>query len=601
MAAEIKRRDEIDDQFKWCLEDMYESEALWDQEYDKLMDLAKQVKQFEGKLGASAKQLLNFFKTVDEMDYYLGRLVVYSNERFHQDTTVTKYQAMAAKAENAEVAFSGAVSFSSPEILQIPRETIEGFFQEEPGLEQYRRAIDEEFRLKDHVLSPSEEELLANATEVKSAPSNIFEMFNNADIKFPSIRDVEGNRLPITHGTFIQLLENSDRTVRKGAYESLYGTFKQWGNTVASTFTGHLRGEKFFAKARKYHSTRAWHMSNGNISESVYDNLIETVHKHLPKMHEYVSVRKQILDVEELHTYDLYVPIVEDVDKKYTFDEAKAMVLEAVRPMGEKYVNIMKEGFENRWIDVYENTNKRSGAYSWSAYGTHPYVLLNFSGTLDSVFTLAHEMGHAIHSYYSNKNQPITYSGYLSFVAEVASTCNENLLMQHLLKVTTDSKERKYLINHYLEGFRGTVYRQCMFAEFEKIVHEKIWNGDALTLENLNEIYGNLVATYYGADLTVDDEITHEWMRIPHFYTSFYVYQYATGYSAATAFAKLILDGGEAAAQRYITNFLSGGSSKDPIDLLASAGVDLSTPKPVDEALEVFGDYLELFKKEMNV
>ncbi len=600
MAVEIKKREEIDKQFKWCLEDLYESETLWEQEYDKLMDLAKQIKQFEGTLGTNAKQLLGYYKMFDEMDYYLGRLIVYSNERFHQDTTVAKYQAMVAKAENASVAFSGAVSFASPEILQIPRETIDGFLKEEPELEHYRRVIDEEFRMKAHTLSPSEEELLANAREIKSAPSNIFEMFNNADIKFPSIRDVEGNRLPITHGTFIQHLENPDRSVRKGAYESLYGTFKQWGNTVATTFTGHLRGEKFFAKARKYHSARAMHMDAGNIPESVYDNLIETVHKHLPTMYEYVSLRKKILDVEELHTYDLYVPIVDDVDKKYTFEEAKAMVLEAVRPMGEEYVNIMKEGFENRWIDVYENANKRSGAYSWSAYGTHPYVLLNFSGTLDSVFTLAHEMGHAIHSYYSSKNQSITYSGYLTFVAEVASTCNENLLMQHLLKVTTDSKERKYLINHYLEGFRGTVYRQCMFAEFEKIVHEKIWNGEALTLENLNEIYGELVATYYGPDLTVDDEITHEWMRIPHFYTSFYVYQYATGYSAATAFAKLILEGGEAAAQRYITNFLSGGSSKDPIDLLASAGVDLSTPKPVDEALKVFGDYLEMFKKEMN-
>lgn len=600
METTIKKRSEIPEEFTWCLEDMYASDELWEEEYSTFMGITEEIKKFEGTLGSSAAQLLAYFKKLDEMNYYINRLIVYSNERFHQDTAVSKYQAMAAKAENAAVAYGSAIAFASPEILNIPRETIDKFMAEEEGLLHYKRVIDEEFRTKEHTLSPAEEAILANAQEVSGAPSNIFEMFNNADIKFPSIRDLEGNRIPITHGTFIQLLENPDRSVRKGAYESLYSTFKQWGNTVATTFTSHLRGQKFFAKTRKYSSVRAMHLDSGNVPESVYDNLIESVHAHLPAMHKYVELRKKILDVDELHTYDLYVPIVEDVDKKYTFEEAKEMVLKAVEPMGEEYVNIMKEGFANRWIDVYENENKRSGAYSWAAYGTHPYVLLNFSGTLDSVFTLAHEMGHAIHSYYSNKTQSITYSDYLIFVAEVASTCNENLLTQYLLKNTTDPAARKYILNHYLESFRGTVFRQCQFAEFEKIVHEKTWNGEALTLEDLNDIYGGLVAKYYGAALTVDEEITHEWMRIPHFYTSFYVYQYSTGFSAATAFAKLILEGGEEATKKYINNFLCGGCSKDPIDLLASAGVDLSTPKPVDDALLVFEEYVDLFVKEME-
>lgn len=600
MAGEIKKRSEIDEQFQWCLEDMYETDELWEEEYRKLVSLADAMKDLDGNLGKDSKNLLRYFEQYDEMTYYVNRLVVYANERFHQDTTVAKYQAMAAKADNALMIFSSATAFASPEILKIPEDVLKGFLENEPKLAAYERALSEQLRKKEHVLSAAEEALLANANELKSAPSNIFEMFNNADIKFPSIRDVEGNRLAVTHGTFGQLLENSERSVRKAAYESLYGSFKQWGNTLATTYTSHLRGEKYFAKSRRYHSTRAMHLDDGNIPESVYDQLIETVHRNLPKMHEYVSLRKRILDVEELHTYDLYVPIVENSEKRYTFEEAKELVLKAVEPMGEEYVKIMREGFENRWIDVYENTNKRSGAYSWAAYGTHPYVLLNFNGTLDSVFTLAHEMGHAIHSYYSNRTQPITYSDYLIFVAEVASTCNENLLMQYLLMTTADVKERRYLINHYLEGFRATVFRQCLFAEFEKIVHEKIWNDEALTLTELNEIYGQLIEQYYGPDLTIDDETRHEWMRIPHFYTSFYVYQYATGYSAATAFAKLILEGGQEAATRYIHHFLCGGCAKDPIELLKAAGVDLSTPQPVESALKVFGDYLQLFKKELK-
>ena len=486
-------------------------------------------------------------------------------------------------------------AFAEPEILEVSEETIDAFYKEQPELLKYQRAIDEILRKKAHTLSKEEEKILADAGEIAVGPENIFSMFNNADIRFPAIKDTEGNELPVSHGTFIQLMENKDRNIRKQAFESMYHTYQQFGNTVASIFTSHLKQEHFFAKTKKYDSVRAMHLDQGNIPEGVYDNLIETVHKHLPAMHRYMAERKMLLGVEELHMYDLYTPLIDDYDKKYTYEEAKETVLKGLAPMGEEYLSILKEGLSGGWIDVYENENKRSGAYSWGAYGTHPYVLLNHKDNLNSVFTLAHEMGHAIHTYYSNKTQPITYSGYLIFVAEVASTCNEALLMQYLMKNAADEKERRYLINHQLEEFRTTLFRQTMFAEFEQIVHKKTADGEALTQEALNKIYHDLNVLYYGPDVVVDEEIDYEWMRIPHFYTSFYVYQYATGYSAATAFSKLILEGGQPAVDRYVTNFLCGGCSKDPIELLKNAGVDMSTPEPVDAALQVFEEYLAMF------
>jgi oligoendopeptidase F len=425
-------------------------------------------------------------------------------------------------------------------------------------------------------------------------------MFNEADIHFPSVRDVEGNRIPITNGNFIRLQGSRDRNLRKQVFEAYYHTYAQWSNTVAAMYANQVKMNHFFAEASKYSSPRAMFLDNGNIPESVYDNLIEAVHKHLPAMYRYVAARKQLLGVDQLHIYDVFAPVVDTVDHTYTFEEAKELVLAALEPMGEEYISILKTGFENRWIDVYENENKRSGAYSWGAYGTHPYVLLNFQGNLDSVFTLAHEMGHALHTYYSNSAQPFAYSGYLIFVAEVASTCNEALLMKYLLEHTEDPKERLYLINHYLDGFRSTVFRQTMFAEFEQIVHTRQAKGESLTSEALNQIYHDLVALYYGPDMVVDEEIDHEWMRIPHFYTSFYVYQYATGYAAATAFSDKILKEGRPAVDAYIGNFLKGGCAKDPIDILAAAGVDMSTPEPVEQALEVFESYLKLFEEQLR-
>ena len=595
----LRKRSEIPVEDTWKMEDMYATDELWEEEQKKLEKLADEIEEYKGTLASGGAQLLKYLEKADEISYYNERVIVYSNQRNHQDTAVSKYQGYIAKAEHAAVKVASAMSFAKPEILAIPEERIQELMQEEPKLAKYERSLREILRAKPHTLSEAEEKIIAMAGEALNGPQNTFSMLNNADIKFPSIRDVEGNRIQLTTGNFILLQNSKDRGIRKQAFEALYHTYAKLGNTIASLYLNKVNANEFYAAAAKYPSARAMFLDNGNIPEAVYDNLIEAVHAHLPAMYRYVGLRKKMLGVDKLHMYDVYVPIVENVEHKYTFEEAKDIVLKALAPMGEEYISVLKEGFENRWIDVYQNENKRSGAYSWGAYGTHPYVLLNFQGDLDSVFTLAHEMGHAIHTYYSNKTQDITYASYLIFVAEVASTCNESLLMHYLLENTTDPKERLYLINHYLESFRGTVFRQTMFAEFEKIVHEKKDAGEPLPKDSLNQIYHDLVALYFGPEMVVDEEIDNEWMRIPHFYTSFYVYQYATGYSAATAFSKKILAEGKTAVDTYVNNFLCGGCSKDPIDLLKAAGVDMSTPQPVEDALSVFEEYLDMFEEQI--
>lgn len=594
----LKKREEIPGEFQWRLEDMFATDEEWEQEYDLVMKIAEDIKCFAGTLSESGSHLLAYYKMKDELTFHLTRVIVYANQRSHQDTKVSKYQGYVERADNAAVTAQSATAFADPEILQIPELHLFEMMEDEPELLAYERVILELMRHKAHVLSDAEEKILAKAGEIAVGPGNIYSMFNNADIYFHSVRDVEGNRIPVTHGNFTVLLKSRDRGIRRQAFEKVYEAYRKWGNTVAATFISHLKQEHFFAEVRKYPSVRAMHMDQGNIPESVYDNLIETVHAHLPAMYRYVALRKKLLGVNHLHMYDLYVPIVESVDREYTFEEAKLTVLKALEPMGKDYEAVLLQGFENRWIDVYENENKRTGAYSWGAYGTHPYVLLNYQNDLSSVFTLAHEMGHALHTYYSDKNQPVTYAEYLIFVAEVASTCNEGLLMHYLLEQSSDKKEKLYLLNHYLEEFRATVFRQTMFAEFEQIVHSKVAAGESLTREALNQIYHDLNVLYFGPDIIVDEEIDYEWMRIPHFYTSFYVYQYATGFSAATAFSRKILEEGEPAVEAYVKNFLSGGCSKDPIDLLKDAGVDMSTSKPISDALEVFEAYLEELEQE---
>ena len=595
------KRSEVPEALKWKLTDLYASDDLWEKEVDTIGSLSKKIADYAGKLGDSADTLLHFLKERDTLLQLMSRMYVYANQSYHQDTADAHYQAYAAKAESVRVEVSASLSFADPEILAIPEERIAKFYEEEPELEKYRRAIDVIMRERAHTLSAEEESILAAAGELAASPENIFSMFNNADIRFPYITDVEGNRIQITHANFIKFLNDKDRSLRKEAFRGVYHTYAKWGNTLAAVFVSNLKQERFYAKMRNYPSVRAMHLSEGNIPETVYDNLIETVHRHLPDLHRYMALRKKILGVEHLHMYDLYVPLVAEVDQKISYEEAKETVAKALAPMGKAYTDILREGYENGWIDVAANANKRSGAYSWGAYGTHPYVLLNQQDDLESMFTLAHEMGHAIHTYHSDKAQPFTYAGYLIFVAEVASTCNECLLNHYLLSQEENGDKRNYILNHYLESFRTTLFRQTMFAEFEKIVHEKTTQGESLTMEDLNQIYHDLNVLYYGPDVVVDSEIDYEWMRIPHFYTAFYVYQYATGFSAAVAFSKEILEEGQPAVDRYVKEFLSGGCAKDPIDLLAAAGVDMSTPKPVDDALSVFGKYLDEFEKQMHV
>lgn len=595
------KRSEVPEALKWKLTDLYASDDLWEKEVDTIGSLSKKIADYAGKLGDSADTLLHFLKERDTLLQLMSRMYVYANQSYHQDTADAHYQAYAAKAESVRVEVSASLSFADPEILAIPEERIAKFYEEEPELEKYRRAIDVIMRARAHTLSAEEESILAAAGELAASPENIFSMFNNADIRFPYITDVEGNRIQITHANFIKFLNDKDRSLRKEAFRGVYHTYAKWGNTLAAVFVSNLKQERFYAKMRKYPSVCAMHLSEGNIPEAVYDNLIETVHRHLPDLHRYMALRKKILGVEHLHMYDLYVPLVAEVDQKISYEEAKETVAKALAPMGKAYTDILREGYENGWIDVAANANKRSGAYSWGAYGTHPYVLLNQQDDLESMFTLAHEMGHAIHTYHSDKAQPFTYAGYLIFVAEVASTCNECLLNHYLLSQEENGDKRNYILNHYLESFRTTLFRQTMFAEFEKIVHEKTAQGESLTMEDLNRIYHDLNVLYYGPDVVVDSEIDYEWMRIPHFYTAFYVYQYATGFSAAVAFSKKILEEGQPAVDRYVKEFLSGGCAKDPIDLLAAAGVDMSTPKPVDDALSVFAKYLDEFEKQMHV
>lgn len=583
----LPARSEIAEADKWALEDLFLTDADWEAAVKQLEEQLAQLKGYAGKVSASADALYAYLMLADETENLFEKVLVYSNEKMHEDMGNSTYQGYAAQAQAAAARLSAAEAFFEPELLAMEESRLQGFLKEEPELEKYRLLIDRVWRRKAHTLSVAEEEILAKTYEMATAPDDIFSMFNDADAKFGTIRDENGKEVELTHGRFGGFMESSDRRVRKEAFEALYQTYDQFQNTLAATYSANVKKAKFYADVRKYPSALAAALAPGNIPTEVYDNLIETVHRFLPAMYRYVALRKRTLGVEELHMYDVYVPLVADQTKKIPFAEAKEIVKRGLAPMGEEYVSHLEEGFDHRWIDVYENRGKRSGAYSWGAYGTHPYVLLNYQGKLDDVFTLAHEMGHALHSWYSNANQPYVYSGYLIFVAEVASTCNESLLMQYLLKESKDKKEKAYLLNHFIDQFKGTLFRQTMFAEFEKITHEMYAKGESLTAERLCAVYMDLNRKYFGEEMVSDPQIALEWARIPHFYTEFYVYQYATGFSCAIALSKRILEMGEAGVADYM-KFLKGGCSKDPIELLKMAGVDISTPKPVEDALQLF-------------
>lgn len=597
-AGRLPKRSEVERNLTWAIEDLYATDDLWEKEYNEIKDMLPKAVEYRGRLVESAKNLLGFFKLNEKISILMERVYVYANQRYHEDTGNAVYQELADKAGVIMVQMESALSFAVPEILSMPEETLKRFLQEEEGLRVYDFYLKNILRRKPHVLSAEMEELLADAGEMATSPDNIYSKFHDADIKFPEIKDEKGNTIRITHGRFIQLMESSDRRVRQDAFKGIYETYGSFKNTLAATFSSNLKQEYFFTKARKYDSNLEKALDDSNVPVSVYTNLINAVHDNMGLMHRYVALRKKLLGVDELHMYDLYTPLVQDIKMDIPFEEAKKIVADGLKPLGEEYQTILQEGFNNRWIDIYENENKRSGAYSWGAYGTHPYVLLNYNGTLDNVFTLAHEMGHAIHSYHSDKVQPYIYAGYKIFVAEVASTCNEALLIDHLLKKTEDKMQKAYLINHFLNDFRGTLYRQTMFAEFEMITHKMIQEGQSLTAETLCKIYHDLNVQYYGKDIVVDPEIDMEWARIPHFYEAFYVYQYATGFSAAIALSRRILQEGKPAVDDYI-RFLSGGSSNYPIELLKGAGVDMSTKEPVNQALKLFEELLNQMEELM--
>ena len=534
----------------------------------------------------------------DEISVLCDSLGNYAQRRSDEDTANAKYQGFLGQLMNAYVAVNSAGSFETPEIISIEEDKLQKFYEDKPELKLYKRALDKLRRKKAHILSEAEEKILALTGEMGQSPENIYSMFSDADLRFPDAVDKDGKTHQVTHGSYIPLVQSEDRVLRKSAFESMYGTFDKFRNTCAATLSAQIKAVNFYAKARRYDSSLEAALDGTEVPVSVYKNLIEAVHDNMHYMYDYVALRKKLLGVDELHFYDLYTPVVPDADMKITFEEAKETVLKALAPMGEDYLAILKEGFENRWIDVYENEGKTSGAYSAGAR-VHPYVLLNHKDTLNCMFTLAHEMGHAIHSYLSNKNQPVVYSDYVIFVAEVASTCNEALLMQYLLKNTEDKKQRAYLINYFLEQFRTTLYRQTMFAEFELKINEMVAAGESLTAEGLNELYGELNKLYFGDGIVLDDEIKLEWARIPHFYYDYYVYQYATGYSAAIALSQRILKYGEPAVKDYI-GFLKGGCSTDPISLLKGAGVDMATTQPINEALAMFGELVKEMEEAMS-
>ena len=589
--TKIRKRHEIPVEDTWALEHLYASDEAWEQELATIEEDKQYLASFAGKLGQDAGALLAFLTRTEQVDEKASKLGNYCMRKADQDTRNAQYQAMSGKFMSVMVALGAACSFDTPEIMAIDEETLTGFYAAEPGLERYRRYLTDARRMKSHVLTPAEEKLLAAAGEVTGTPSDVFGNLTNADMTFPNITDSQGNSLPLTGSNFVPYQMSGDRVLRKNAYEALYHTFANFKNTSAALLNAQGKQLKFKADARKYESTLEAALFRNNVPTSVYLNLIEAVHQNMDKMHRYVRLRKKLLGVEELHFYDVYTSLLPSDNQKIPFAQAKQTVYEALHPLGEDYRAILKEGFENRWIDVYENEGKRGGAYSAGA-SVHPYVLLNYSGTLSSQFTLAHEMGHALHSYLSNRTQNPIDADYCIFVAEVASTCNEALLMEHLLSNTTDKRERAFLINHFLEQFKGTLYRQTMFAEFELIVGRYIAEGRTLTADLLCSEYKKLNELYFGPDMVVDDEIAMEWARIPHFYYNYYVFQYATGYSAAIALSRKILKEGESAVKDYL-NFLSGGCSKSPIDLLKGAGVDMTSPEPVNQALQLFGELLD--------
>ncbi len=587
----IKERVDIPQEYKWSIEDIYPTDDDWEKDLLKAKEFAKKVAEYNGKISKSPQDLFEYFTMGDEITILFDSLINYAQRKLDEDTRQSKYQDMVARLMSVCVELNSNGAFETPEILSMSDETLDSFYKEVPQLELYKLFIDRIRDKKEHILSEKEERLISMTGKMASSPDNIFSMFNDADLKFPNAIDKDGKEHTLTHGTYSTLRQSADRTLRKSAFENLFHTYSGFKNTIASILSAQVEQLTFNSKVRGYESNLHASLDGNRVPVEVYENLIKSVHDNMHYMYKYTKLRKKILGLEELHMYDMYVPLVKDYDASIDFETARLEVEESLKVMGNDYLNIYKSAFKEKWLDIYENVGKCSGAYSAGAK-VHPYVLLNYNNTLDSEFTLAHEMGHAIHSYYSNNYQPTTYSDYVIFVAEVASTCNESLLMQHLLKTTDDKLRRAYLINYFLEQFRTTLYRQTMFAEFELKINQIVESGQSLTADMLTEIYADLNKLYFGDDVIIDDEIAMEWSIVPHFYYNFYVYQYATGFSAAIALSRRILNDGETAVQDYI-NFLKGGCSKDPVELLKGAGVDMLSGDVVSQALELFGELID--------
>ena len=592
-------REEIDSKYKWDLSSMFPSDEAFEAGLEELKAYCPKLLAFKGKISTSAQALLEFLQLEDQMNLLLYKIINYAERKSDEDTRVAKYQAYVANATSAYTQVGEATSWFAAELLAIPAESVEKFYAEVPALEFYRRKLNKTLNQREHTLSAEEEALLARAEELAVQPTNIFSMFDDADLTFDDAVDFEGKTHKLTSGSFVPLLMDADRVLRESAFKQLYSRFGEFRNTSAAILTSQVKNLQFFSSSRKYASSLEAALAENEIPVEVYNNLIDAVHQNFPAFYKYVDLRKRVMGLDELHFWDVYTPLVDDVDMKFTYEEACDLIVKALAPMGEEYVNLVKKGLESRWVDVYETPGKRSGAYSAGGKGMNPVMLLNFQGGLDDVYTLIHEMGHSLHTYFSSHNQEITYSDYSIFVAEVASTCNEALLSHYLLEHETDPARHAYILNHFLEGFRGTIYRQCMFAEFERDISQMNADGVALNAEVLSERYGKLCAEYFGPGIELDEEIKLEWSRIPHFYYNFYVYQYCIGFSAAIALSQRILSEGEPAVKDYI-GYLSGGCSKTPIELLRGAGVDMATPDPVNAALKYFGELVDQLEQELN-
>ncbi len=597
--SQVPKRSEVALESTWDLSPLYPHDEAWEAAFQQAQKFTTEIAAYQDNLTSSAVTLLGFFETQDRHEREIAKLYVYASMKNDEDTAVSKYTGMQSQMGQFLAGYMAAASFAEPALANLEAESLQAFYTAEPKLKHYKRKIDQVLASKPHILSPSEEALLAGASQVLDAGASVFEVLDNADQKFPVIKDDQGHDIELTHARFGQLLQNRDRRVRKDAFQQYYTVYNQYRNTYAQTLSTQIKRNNFLAQSHHFTSAREAALFYNEIPEQVYDQLLQTVDANLPLLHRYVALRKKLLGLDEIHTYDLYVPVVDEVDLSYTMEEAQDIILKALAPLGEAYLDILKQAFSSRWIDYAENAGKRSGAYSGGCYDSPPYILMTWKGTLDNLYTLAHELGHSCHSYLTRENQSPTYGDYPIFLAEIASTCNENLLTSYLLDNIDDPATRRYIIMNYLDGFKGTVFRQTQFAAFEQEMHQADQAGTSLTADWMIQTYGDLNQHYYGPELSKDPEIALEWARIPHFYYDFYVYQYATGFSAATAFAKLITEGGQAERDAYL-KFLSSGSSAKPIDILKEAGVDMSSAKPIEDAMTRFDHFLSLLESDLS-